>query len=64
MLLCKDFCDISSDLPHQDYNMICNFIKDTTQTIRNGKTVVMKELSQAVKIRNAKILTHLHLKEW
>ena len=28
--------------------MICNFIKDTTQTIRNGETVVIKELSQMI----------------
>ena len=48
MLLCKDFCDISCDLPHRDYNMIYNFIKYTTQTIRNGKTVIVKEMSQMI----------------
>ena len=46
MLLCKDFCDLSSDLPSRDYHMIYNFIKHTTQTIKDGKTVVVKELSQ------------------
>ena len=54
MLLFKDFCDISSDLPQRDYNMICNFIKDTTKTIRNGKTVVVKELSQIVSSEDQK----------
>lgn len=48
MLLCKDFCDISCDLPYRDYNMIYRCIKDTIQAIRNGKTVIVKELSQMV----------------
>ena len=48
MLQCKEFCDVSSDLLHQDYIMICNFIKDATQAIRNGKTIVVKELSEKI----------------
>ena len=48
MLQCKEFCDVSSDLPHRDYIMICNFIKDMTQAIRNGKTIVVKELSEKI----------------
>jgi len=34
--------------------MICNFIKDTTQTIKNGKTVVVKELSQMISSEDQK----------
>ena len=48
MLQCKEFCDVSSDLPHRNYIMICNFIKDATQAIRNGKTIVVKELSEKI----------------
>ena len=46
MLLCKDFCDLSSDLPNRDYQRICNFLKDTTEAIRNGKMISIMELSQ------------------
>ena len=48
MLLCKDFCDLYSDLQSQHYHMIYNFIKHTIQTIKDGKTVVVKELSQQI----------------
>ena len=54
MLLCKDFCDISSDLPQRDYNMIHNIIKDTTKSIKDGKTVVVKELSQIISSEDQK----------
>ena len=33
MLLCKDVCDISSDLPNRDYHILYSFIKHTIQTI-------------------------------
>ena len=45
MLLCKDFCNLSSDLPNRDYQRICNFLKDTTEAIREGKTISVTELS-------------------
>ena len=34
--------------------MIRNFIKDTTKTIKDGKTVVMKELSQIISSEDQK----------
>ena len=47
MLLCKELSDIiSSDLPIQDYQMMVQFIKGVTCTVCNGKSIVVKELSE------------------
>ena len=46
MLLCKELSDISSDLPIQDYRMMVQFIKGVTCTVHNGKSIVVKELSE------------------
>ena len=48
MLHCQELSDVSSDLPIQDYQMIVRFIKGVTCTVRNGKSLIVKELSETL----------------
>ena len=51
MLLCKELSDISSDLPIQDYQMMVQFIKGANYTVCNGKSTVVKELSEMLIVK-------------
>ena len=51
MLLCKELSDISSDLPIQDYQMMVQFIKGVNCTVCNGKSTVVKELSEMLIVK-------------
>ena len=44
MIVCKELCDTSSDLPIKKYQATLKLIKDVTQMIRGGKAVVIKGL--------------------
>ena len=44
MMVCKELCDISSDLPIKEFKGVLKFIKDAKDMIRNGKAVIVKEV--------------------
>ena len=48
MLHCQELSDVSSDLPIRDYQMIVRFIKGVTCTVHNGKSLIVKELSETL----------------
>ena len=45
MMVCKGLCDISSDLPMKEFKGVLKLIKNAKDMIRNGKAVIVKEVS-------------------